>query len=227
MQRAMTRIALYDLDRTITRRPTYLRFLLHAAWRLDRKRLLLLPAVLVASIGYLVKLINRPRLKEINQHLLLGHAIPVARLAEIGESFAEQTLHDNVHPQAFAAIEQDRADGRRLVIASASYAFYVVPLARRLGFDDVIATGSMRGDDGHILARIDGENCYANGKLGLIHKWMNNENIDPEANDIRFYSDSESDMPVFEIAHEPVATNPTSKLRKIAEKAGWKVIAWG
>ncbi len=227
MVAGMTRIALYDLDRTITRRPTYLPFLLHAAWRLDKKRLLFLPVLVIVSIGYVFGLVSRARLKEVNQHLLLGHAIPAARLVEIGESFADKTLHENIHAQAFATIAADKAEGRRLAMASASYSFYVVPLARRLGFDDVIATGSMRGEDGEILARIDGENCYSTGKLGLIRAWMEQQQIDPEQDDIRFYSDSESDMPVFEIAHEPVATNPTSKLRKIAEKAGWRVIAWG
>lgn len=223
----MTEIAIYDMDRTITRRATWTPFLIFAARRFEPWRLLLLPAVVGVSIAYLLRLIDRGRLKEVNQHLLLGHTLQPERLAAIGEEFAERTLRDNVHPQAFALIEADREAGRRLVLATASFAYYVVPLARRLGFDVAIATGSARREDGLVLARIDGENCYAEGKLRLLHRWMEQEKLERGDFTARFYSDSASDMPAFEWADERFAVNPTSRLRRIAEKRGWPIYAWG
>ena len=65
-------LAIYDMDRTITRNPTYTPFLIHAALRLAPWRLLLLPAVMVTMLLYLAKLIDRGRLKEINYDLLVG-----------------------------------------------------------------------------------------------------------------------------------------------------------
>ena len=59
-------LAIYDMDRTVTRRPTYTPFLLHAALRLAPWRLLLAPAVLIVSLVYLLGLVDRGRLKEIN-----------------------------------------------------------------------------------------------------------------------------------------------------------------
>lgn len=223
----MTEIALYDLDKTITKRPTYTPFLLHAAWRHERWRLMLLPVVAASVIGYLLNFVDRGRLKEINHGLLLGPRVPAETIATLAESFADKTLAENVHPQAIARIEADRAAGRRLVLATASYAFYAVPIARRLGFDDVIGTGSQRDENGAILARIDGENCYADAKLRMVDAWMAREGIERDAVRIRFYSDSPSDMPVFDWSDEPIATNPTSNLRKIAEKRGWRIFAWG
>lgn len=223
----MTELAIYDMDRTITRRATYTSFLIFAARRIAPWRLLLLPAVLGVSIFCLVGLINRARLKEINQHLLLGDTLHPDQLLPIGEAFAGKTLTENVHPQAFALIEADRAAGRRLVLASASFSYYVVPLARRMGFDDAIATGSMRGEGGELYARIDGENCYAEGKLRLLQLWMAQEKLARQAFTARFYSDSPSDMPAFDWADVPVAVNPTAKLRRIAEQRGWPIYAWG
>ncbi len=223
----MTEIALYDLDKTITKRPTYAPFLLHCAWRHERWRLMLLPVVAASMIGYLLNFVNRGRLKEINHGLLLGPKVPAETIAALAESFSEKTLAENVHAQALARIEADRAAGRRLVLATASYAFYAVAIARRLGFDDVIGTGSQRDADGAILAKLDGENCYADAKLRMVRAWMGAEGIDRETVQIRFYSDSSSDMPVFELSNEPIATNPGSKLRKIAEKRNWRVFAWG
>src|SRR5688500_8046720 len=67
-------LAIYDMDRTITRRATYTPFLIHAAWRLAPWRLVLLPFVLLSMVVYGLKLIDRARLKEINYRLLIGGA---------------------------------------------------------------------------------------------------------------------------------------------------------
>ena len=223
----MTEIALYDLDKTITRRPTYLYFLLHAARRLAPWRLLLLPLVGLTSIGYVVGIFSRAKLKEINQAIMIGPAVDAAKLAEICESFARETVAEEVYPQAVARIANDRAKGRRLVLASASYAFYVLPIARRLGFDDVVATGSQRDGEGRVLARIDGENCYGPAKLRMVEAWAAAHA--PTRGELRvcFHSDSETDLPVFEWSDDPIAVNPTPKLRRLAEQRGWPIIAWG
>lgn len=223
----MTEIALYDLDRTLTKRPTYTPFLLHAALRLEPWRLLLLPGALIVTIGYVLRLISRARLKEINQALLVGPAVPAERLAGIAESFAAVTIADNVHPQALARLAGDRAAGRRTVLITASYDFYVRPLAAGLGVDEVIATASRTDEDGNILARIDGENCYGAAKVARIRDWLAAKELVRGGVHVRFHSDSESDLPLFDWSDEPVAVNPTTKLRRLAEKRGWPVIAWG
>jgi len=53
------RLAIYDMDRTITRRATYTPFLVHAASRLAPWRLALLPLVLLAMLAYVLKPIDR------------------------------------------------------------------------------------------------------------------------------------------------------------------------
>jgi HAD superfamily hydrolase (TIGR01490 family) len=223
----MTKIALYDLDKTITKRPTYMSFLLHAAWRHERWRLVLLPGLLPLFAGYLVRVIDRGRLKELMQALLLGPAVNGGKMDEIARSFANETLEGNVYVQAQARIAKEKAEGCRLVLATASYAFYAAPLAKQLGFDDVIGTLAQRDEDGAILAKIDGENCYGAAKLRMVEAWADEQGLNREDLHIRFYSDSPTDLPVFDWSDEPVATNPTNKLRAIAEKRGWRIIAWG
>lgn len=224
---AVNEIALYDLDKTLTRKPTYTPFLLYAAWRHRPWRLILLPIVILVSLGYYLLLIGRARLKEINQALLLGGPIPQDRLKETAERFAERTMEDNVYPQAVARIAGDREAGREVVLATASFAFYVLPLAQRLGIGEIVATVSRYDDDGSVLARIEGENCYGDGKLRMLEAWLADQGLRREDVRIRFHSDSSSDLPVFEWADEPVAVNPSPKLRRIAEQRGWQIIAWG
>jgi HAD superfamily hydrolase (TIGR01490 family) len=223
----MTEIAIYDMDRTITRTGTYTPFLIHAALHRAPWRLLFLPFALLAMVGYGLKLMTRARLKEINQSLLLGRQISPADLAPLTASFAERVWQLNTLPGALRQIEEDRAAGRRLVLATASYRLYVEAIAARLRFDDVIATNSIIGLDARVTTKIDGENCYGPAKLRMIESWFRSEGIDRSAVRVRFYSDHASDAPVMEWADEPFAANPSPKMRALAGRRGWPVVEWG
>lgn len=223
----MTELAIYDMDRTITRTGTYTPFLLHAAARLAPWRLLLAPAVPLAMLAYVARAIDRKRLKEINQRLLLGGAVSRAKLAPVTASFADRILATNVHPGALRQIAEDRAAGRRLVLATASYRLYVADIAARLGFDDVIATGTMTGLDDHILPVVDGENCYGPAKLRMIEAWMAAQGLDRRDVAVRFYSDHVSDGCVLDWADTPFAVNASAKLRAMAARKGWPLLDWG
>lgn len=222
----MIELAIYDMDRTVTRTGTYTPFLLHAAKRLAPWRLLLAPAVPLVMAAYALKAIDRRKLKEINQHLLLGSGVPRAKLAPAVASFAEAILQTNVHPGALRQIAEDKAAGRRLVLATASYRFYVEAIAERLGFDDVIATGSITGLDDIIHARIDGENNYGPAKLRLVEAWLEKKGIARAEAKIRFYSDHVSDAPVLEWADEPFAVNASGPLDRLARRRGWPRLDW-
>jgi HAD superfamily hydrolase (TIGR01490 family) len=221
----MTDLAIYDMDRTVTRHATYTPFLLHCAMRRAPWRLLLLPFAILSMLAYAAKLIDRGRLKEINHRLLLGHNRHPSELKPLIDSFAEKVLAGNVRPGARAAIARDKAEGRRVVMATASYRFYAREIADRLGFDDCIGTNSILGLDERVYAKIDGENCYGPAKLRMIEDWLTAAAI--ERGEVRFYSDHASDGPVFEWSDEPVAVNPHARLATLAKERGWKVEDWG
>jgi phosphoserine phosphatase len=172
------------------------------------------------------KLIDRGRLKEINHALLLGRHNTAEELALVAGTFADETMRSNVLPGALAQIAADRAAGRRLVMATASYRLYASVIAERLGFDDVIATNSVAGLDGRIRAKIDGENSYGPAKLRMIEAWMITVGLRRTACRIWFYSDHASDAPVFEWCDVAVAANPSKKLRAMAAARGWPVVEW-
>src|SRR3954463_951710 len=105
----MSDLAIYDMDRTVTRRATYTPFLLHCAVRRAPWRLLLLPLVVLSMLAYVLRLIDRARLKEINHHLLLGAKMPPRDLKPLVESFADKQLATNIRPGARRAIARDKA----------------------------------------------------------------------------------------------------------------------
>ncbi len=223
----MSDLAVYDMDRTLTRRATYTPFLLHCARHRAPWRFLLLPAVLLSMLAYCLRLIDRGKLKEINQHLLLGRKVHPSELQPLVESFAERQVASNIRPGARMAIARDKGEGRRLVLATASYRLYADAIADRLGFDDVIGTGSVIGLDERVHAKIAGENCYGPAKLRMIADWLQASGLEGAHGHVRFYSDHASDLPAFEWADEPVAVNPHARLRRLAHERGWQIEDWG
>jgi HAD superfamily hydrolase (TIGR01490 family) len=216
---------LFDLDRTITRLPTYTPFLIHAALRLAPWRLLLIPALIPYFAGYGLKMIDRKRLKQAMHALMLGQRVDAKRVAAVTASFARATVEGNSYAEARRVITAANAAGERVVIATASHRFYVEPIAAALGVIYVIATGSVWDAD-QLTPEIPGENCYGAAKRTMVERWFENVDLDRDAFHIRFYSDHVSDLPTFEWADEPISIHPSKKLRAVAKARGWPILDW-
>ncbi|BAK68565.1 hypothetical protein SLG_38900 [Sphingobium sp. SYK-6] len=226
MDAGVQKIAIYDMDRTITVTGTYAAFLVHMARCVAPWRLIFLPVAGLVMIGYVLRLVSRARAKEINQGLLIGWRVNRARIQPAVESYADKVVAGNVRAGALRRIADDRADGYRLLIASASFRLYVEPIARRLGFDDVIATDHFSQDFDYLRARIAGENCYDVAKLRMIERWMKGQGIERDQAHVRAYSDHVTDAPLLDFADEGVAANPHAKLERLATLRGWPIVRW-
>ena len=216
----MDKIAIYDMDRTVTRIGTFTPFLVFAAKRRPL-RLLLLPVYLLSLIGYPLKLLGRKRLKEIGFGLIVGRRVAATPLEALARAYAHHVAQHNLFAGARARIAADRAEGCRLVMATASPDFYVNEIAALLGFDEVIATRQVRCSDGAYSNRIEGENCYGLAKLTRIKQWLDGSQGERE---VRFYSDHHSDAPVLEWADRAIAANPNAKLLAMAEARQWEIV---
>jgi len=218
---SFSRIAIYDMDRTITRHGTMSGFLLHVLARRQRWRVVLVPLMGLAGLAYAVRLVDRRRLKAINLALLVGRRFDATRLDALADSYARRVVRRNIHAQALAQIAMDRAAGFRIVLATASFRLYVDAIAKQLGIADVIATDNVPG-----RARLAGPNCYGLDKRALIDAWLVREGVAPGTAEIRAYSDHVSDAPMLELAGTPVATTPSPKLRRLARQRGWTIVDW-
>ena len=221
----MHRLAIYDLDRTITRVPTWTPFLLHAARTRAPWRLLSAPAVIAAMLTYRAGLIERRTLKQVMHRLLVG-TIPPEKVDAVAGSFADRFAERHIYDEARARIADDRADGYRIVVATAAHRYYSAKIAATLGIDDVIATEAASDPRGRVTSRIRGANCYGPDKLAMIEGWMAREGIARADAHIRFYSDHATDEPTLAWADEPFAVNPHARLQKLASERGWPILDW-
>lgn len=222
----MHRLAIWDMDRTLTRAPTWTPFLLHAARAQAPWRLALVPLAAAGTLPYAARLIDRARLKGWMQRVMLGGRLTPAAAQTAAASFADRVVATGVFAGARARLAADRADGFRLVMATASFRFYAGAIAERLGFDDVVATESRLDDAGVLLSGVAGENCYGAAKLRLVEAWLAREGIARRDARVRCYSDHVSDAPLLAWSDEPFAVNPHERLRRLAEVRGWPVLDW-
>lgn len=229
MERAAAplRVAIYDLDKTITRRATYTGFLMHMAWHRAPWRLLLSPLIGWGLVAYALRQWDRAKLKTFNQRLFLGrpHHLDAGFAKQI-HRFADRTVAGNIHFDALARIAADRADGCVLVLATASYGLYVNAIAERLGFDHVIATNLALSAGGRWLTQIIEGNCYGDTKLMLVQSWFAAQGITRGNVHVRAYSDHASDAPLLAFADTGYAVNPHRALRELATERGWDVLTW-
>jgi putative phosphoserine phosphatase/1-acylglycerol-3-phosphate O-acyltransferase len=128
-------------------------------------------------------------------------------------------------PGAAAAIEQHRAAGRQLVMATTSPLVFVKAFADRLGFDDVVATQWERtvGADGDEVytGRMSGPFVWGRSKADAVAQWADEHRSDLA--DSWAYSDSYFDAPLLALVGHPVVVNPDLQLRLAAAVRGWPV----
>jgi phosphatidylglycerophosphatase C len=218
----MKQIAIYDLDKTILTKPTFTAFLVFAA-RHDGKALWWrAPIWIAALIGYKLKLYGRKPMKQFGLRLFVGQIIRPG----LCEKFAASVAPSDVQRGAAAAIAQDRAAGKILVIATASPEFYADEIGKLLQFDAVIATRHKRSGEHGFLSQFDGENCYGAEKLSRVQAWMAETGLDRGTCHIRFYSDHPSDASVLDWADEGVLVTSSAALRDLARTRGWQSEDW-
>jgi len=190
--------AAFDLDGTLTRSDTLKPFLVRAfGWRRVAWTFLrLAPWALRVAAGsarvddFKVRAIRR---------LFAGE--DPARLRAVGLAHA-LAVKRRLRPAALARIEWHRAQGHRLVLASASVDLYVEPLASALGFDHVactrlalVASASGERYDGTLA----GEDCTGAGKVRLVEAVLG-----PLAGcELHAYGDSRGDSELLAAARHP------------------------
>ena len=222
---ALAQLSIFDLDRTLTILPTYTPFLLFAARTRAPWRLLFLPLLLPVAILYALKLVPRRTMKQAMHRLALGGALPERDAARLADRFAQHLVARGLYAEGVALIEAERQAGRRVLLATAAPHFYTAALARRLGIADVVATASS-WQGGCLVPAIGSANCYGPEKRAMVEAFLDRAGIARADAHIRFYSDHASDVPMFELADEAIAVNPSAKLRGIAAARGWPVLDW-
>ncbi len=215
-----TAIAVFDLDGTITRYDTYVRFLLLCIARKPAK-LLHLPGLAVDVVRHKAGRQTNSWLKQrfLSQILAGFHR---KALEDRSIEFAENVMRNGIYQDATASIQDHKNRGIEPVLLSASLDIYVEPLGRMLGFQHIICTRTCWQDD-RLLDKLDGENCYGDIKIKRVQQWLAGY---PGTSIMAAYADHESDFPLLKLAERGIVVNPDKKLKVKARSNNLDHVVW-
>lgn len=185
-------IAFFDFDGTISRRDSFLDFLLFAVgWPRFLVGVLLLGPTL---IGYLLGLVPNWRAKEmVLDYFFKGWNIEAFQA--LASRYSRERLPRIVKDSALQRISWHQAAGHRVAVVSAALESWLQDWCEMNGLD-LIAT-RIEVKDGKITGRLAGLNCYGEEKVRRIRERYNLA----EFHCIYAYGDSRGDKEMLALAN--------------------------
>ena len=148
-----------------------------------------------------------------------GHAQKEVRDAAVR---AVPELVQLLQPYVRHVIEDHRAQGRTVVLATTTPRDLIEPFAKEVGFDDVIATTYEVDDEGRYTGELVGPYVWSRGKKEAVKNWCANNGVDVKNS--YAYSDSVYDEPLLSMVGHPHCVNPDWRLRLMAVARRWPVM---
>ena len=207
-------VALFDLDGTLLAWDSQLLFrnfvLRQEPWRGVFLLLFLVAAPLAGVLG-------TSRMKRVFLSYLWR--MPAPRLAAYARDFAH-SLMPAIYPELRERLERHRAAGHLLILASASPEFYVVELARLLGFELALGTPVAVGALFPALVNHKGA-----AKVTRLHQVLPAAYFDHgQLRHCHGYTDSRADLPMLALCAAATVVNPSPELARLAAMSGWEIV---
>ena len=136
------------------------------------------------------------------------------QIEELISDFMIKIIEPMINIYALRLIHDHNHEHDIMLLASATNSVIVEPIAKRLGFQNIISSEA-EICDGVYTGKILGAPALGEGA------YKKNISI---TEDSTFYSDSINDFPLLNVVENPVAVNPDNQLREISIKNSWKII---
>ncbi|EYR61961.1 Inhibition of morphological differentiation protein [Actinotalea ferrariae CF5-4] len=146
----------------------------------------------------------------------------VATVSAIVTETVRESIEPTVYAEALELIAHHQAQGRDVVIVSASSTEIVEPVAAMLGADHVIAS-RMEVHDGRYTGAFTSY-AYGPAKADAVRELAAREGYDLSAS--YAYSDSVTDVPLLEAVGRAAVVNPDRALRRLAADRGWAALTF-
>ncbi|MEO1082320.1 MAG: HAD-IB family hydrolase [Pseudomonadota bacterium] len=143
---------------------------------------------------------------------------------ELGEDLFDKQIARLVYPEARALIAAHRAKGHTLAIISSATPYQVEPAAADLGIENVLCT-QLEVEDGVFTGQVVRPTCFGQGKVDAAEVLA--DGVGANLGQSFFYSDSTDDQLLLERVGNPVALNPSEKLRAVARDNAWPTASFG
>jgi len=208
------------------------RYLAHSGRGGDYRRLVArtLPGILAMRWGLIDRQAYKNRWLEMEAGLLAG-ATPT-QIDRLAEWVVEQDLWPHRRPEVMAELGAHHAQGRTVILASGMYEAVLQALAARFDTGPVQFVGTpltFAGDGPARLftGRFAGPVCVAEEKAARVRQLLAERQEQTGSGPGRIlaaYGDTGSDLPMLQLARDPVAVAPDRELARVARERGWRTL---
>ena len=199
----MKRLAIFDVDFTITRKETLMQFFAYMIKK-DKKNLKFLPRAIFSGLMYGIKIYDEKRVKE--SFLKFIEGIEEKRLAEEVKDFYKNRLSSILYKDAINMIKKLKNEGLDVYLISASPEFYLNEFYNIKEVDHIIGT-KFKFENGKFKREMDGLNCKGNEKVIRLKKYLKENNLEVDFKNSYMFSDSLSDKPLLDLVGNPYLIN--------------------
>lgn len=151
--------------------------------------------------------------------------LPPDQQAALQDRFMAEVIGPAIQPQALQLVREHEARGDLLAIVTATNEFVTRPIAQAFGVADLLAVCLVRDEQGRVTGEIHGVPSFREGKITRVEQWLAERGHTlADFERVSFYSDSPNDLPLLDLASDPVATNPSPVLEAVALERGWRIL---
>lgn len=218
------KLAVFDLDYTLTRRGTWGRF----TGQLIRFRPHLWVPFLWSALStqrrYKKGLVPRVEVKKaMMKWAMKGKSR--AELEAAARKFADAEVPGKLRPGGLRTLKAHKDNGDTIVIISAAVDVLVKEIAQRLDIEHYMATVMDFDPSGTVKMTFASPNCYGEEKCVRMDAFLK---AHPDMADLPsiMYSDSHSDIFLMRQCDKAVAVHPSDKLKKLASEYGFPLVNW-
>ena len=203
----MEKLAIFDIDYTITRKETLMEFYKYIA-KNDMKNIKFLPRALFSGAMYGLKVYDEKRVKE--SFLKFIEGLEEKELAVLTKRFYDERLSSILYDDAVKMIKKLKKEGYMVILISASPEFYVKEFYAIEEVDIIIGT-KFAFEGGKFIRQMDGKNCKGGEKVKRLYEVLKDKNIEADFANSYMFSDSLSDKPLLDLVGKPYLINYKKK----------------
>ena len=151
--------------------------------------------------------------------------IKVDKAKEIFNWITNEHLLPNLKKNVLARLKKHQEEDFLTILTSGSFQDLVEIIANRLNIDFAIGTElDYYPPTARYTGKIIPPFCFGRGKAEKVKNFLSEKNLKINFKESFAYSDSFFDLPILEMAGNPVVVEPDKKLLEIAKNKGWQII---
>lgn len=213
----MVKLAIFDIDFTITKKETLMQFFKYSIKK-DKRNIRFLPRAIISGFFYGVGIYDEKKVKE--TFLKFIDSIDEKKLQLLVKDFYKDCLSNILYDDAIDMIRKLKREGYLIYLISASPEFYIKEFYNIPEVDMIIGT-RFEFKDGKFMRRMLGNNCKGGEKVVRLKEVLEKEKLDVDFEESYMFSDSLSDLPLLDLVGKRYLINYNKKYKDI-EVLNWR-----